>query len=139
MLLYSLFIAQLFYQPLPSSVGVGHGLLGGKGFGGDDKQGGLGVDLPECFGYVRAVNIGNKMGRNLLQPVRPEGLGNHSRPQVGAANAYIDHVPDGFAGIAAQLLPVHLAAKGGHLIEHAVYVRHHIVAVNFNTIVPFAT
>ena len=59
-----------------------------------------------------------------------ERLVGHDGPEVGAADADVDHVPDALAGVA---LPVAAADAGGeasHLVEHGVYVGDHVLPVD---------
>ena len=64
-----------------------------------------------------------------------ERLAGHFRPQVRAANADIDHIPDGFAAVSQPSAAAHFVAECGHAFEHLLYVRHNIGAVNEDRLV----
>ncbi len=58
-------LAQRLRDPGAGAGGVGHGLLGGEGFRGDDEQGAGRVERGERVGDVGAVHIGDEMRAQL--------------------------------------------------------------------------
>ena len=116
-------------EPCLGTFGVGHGLLGREGLRGDDKEDGFGVHFLECLGDVGAINVGDEMNLEIAG-VRFEGLGRHDRAEIRAADADVDDIGDGFAGITFPRAGADVVAECLHLLEHAVDIGHDILAVN---------
>lgn len=70
-------VVGLLEEPGLGSVGVGARLGGGKGLGGDEEEGGLGVGVLEGLGHVSAVNVGDEVEGHVVGAVVLEGLGDH--------------------------------------------------------------
>jgi hypothetical protein len=87
-------------EPVAGRVGVGQRFLRGEGLRGDDEEGGLGRERFQRLGDVGAVDVGDEMGVQALLRVGLERLGDHDRPEVGAADADVDEVGDRLAGVA---------------------------------------
>ena len=51
------FIAQAFEQPIAGALGVGHGLKGGEGFGGDHEERLRGVEIANCLDKVDPIDV----------------------------------------------------------------------------------
>ena len=68
-------------QPGLGAVGVGHGLLGGEGFGRDEEERGLRVQELGRLGHVGAVYVGHEVDLEIAG-VGLEGLGDHQRSEV---------------------------------------------------------
>ena len=123
-------ITQFLNQPSPGSMGIGHGLLGGEGLGGDDKQGALGIALGQDVADMRAVHVGDEMHPQGRIAIRLQRLADHLRPQIGTADADVDHVADALAGLAAPLAAPDLFGELAHVLQHVVHARHHVLAVD---------
>ncbi len=61
-----------------------------------------------------------------------QGLADHDRAEVRAADADVDHVGDGPAGVARPLPVAHLLGEGAHPIEHGVHLGHDVLAVHLD-------
>lgn len=69
--------ARLLEEPGLGRVGIGGGLGGGKGLGGDQEENSLRVGVGEGLCHVSAVNVGDKVQGHVLSSVVLEGLGHH--------------------------------------------------------------
>jgi hypothetical protein len=58
------------------------------------------------------------------------GLVGHHRPEVGTADADVDHVADRLAGEALPIAAPDGVSERRHAVEHAVDLRHHVDAVD---------
>src|SRR4029434_735280 len=54
----------------------------------------------------------------------------HHWPEVGAANADVDHVADALARVALPGAAPDAIAEGYHLVEHGVHLGHHVLTVD---------
>jgi len=54
----------------------------------------------------------------------------HHRPEVGAADADVDHVADRLVGVAAPLAAAHPVGEGAHSFEHLVDLLDHVLPVD---------
>ena len=69
--------ARLLEEPRLGRVGVGGGLGGGEGLGGDEEERRLWVGGVEGLGHVRAVDVGHEVEGHVLGAVVLESLGDH--------------------------------------------------------------
>lgn len=104
----------MFKEPFLGTLGVGNGLLGGKGLGSDDEQGGLTVASLEDLGHVSTVNVGDEVGLQVPLAVVFEGLADHNGTKVGTTDTNVDDSVDGLAGIT---LPGARANRVGELLH----------------------
>jgi len=112
--------AALLHKPLPGRVGVGHGFLGGEGFGRDDEQRVLRPDLAQHGGQILPIHIRDEMK---VQAWVHEGIQrrhHHLRAQVRATNADVDHVTD-VAGSRAASMGPHALDVGQHDLQHLMH------------------
>ena len=82
-----------------------------------------------------AVDVGNEVELHALLAVRLEGLGDHDRAKVGATNADVDNGVDGLASVALPLARANLLGEGLHVIQHAVDLLDHALAVDLHGLV----
>ncbi|MNP25629.1 hypothetical protein D3C76_1184460 [compost metagenome] len=68
-------------EPVARAVGVGHGFLGGEGFGRHQEQSGFRVQRFERFGDMGAVNVGDEVHVQVIF-VRAQCLGSHIRAEI---------------------------------------------------------
>ena len=54
----------------------------------------------------------------------------HDGPEVRAADANVDDILNGFAGVTTPLATTHLIGEGRHALEHVVHLRHDVDAVD---------
>ena len=73
-------LAEGVHQPGPGGAGVGHGLEGGEGLGGDDDQGAGGVEATQVPVEVGAVHVGHEAE---VQVAVDEGVEGDARPSPG--------------------------------------------------------
>ena len=69
----------------------------------DDEQRLVGVEVTGRLGEVGAVDVGDEAEGHLAPRVVAQRLVGHHRPEVGAADADVDHVADRLAGVALPL------------------------------------
>ena len=82
------------------------------------------------FHEVGAVDVGNEPEGHRPVAVMLERLVGHHRPEVGAADADVDHVADAFAGVALPCAAPDPVGEVGHLVQHGVNLGHHVLAVD---------
>ncbi len=122
--------AETVQRPGPRAEGVGHGLQRGEGLRGDDEQGLGRIEVADRLHQVAAVDVGNEAETQVAVAVIAEGLVRHHRPEVGAADADVDHVADGPARVAKPLAAAHAAGEVGHPVEHGVDLGHDVLTVD---------
>lgn len=66
-------------EPSLGGVGIGGGLCGSEGLGGNQEKGGLRVRVLKCFGDMGAVNVRNEVKLHVGVTIRLESLGDHDR------------------------------------------------------------
>ncbi len=116
-------------QPVTRGVRVGHGLERGEGLGGNDEQRLCGIETQHRLGEVRAIDIGDEAeGHGALAVVLERFVG-HDRAEIGAANADIDHIANGLAGMALPGTRAHAIGKSRHLVQNGMDLGYHILAV----------
>ena len=127
-----IFFASGSQKPVAGGVGVGQGFLRGEGFGCDDEQGGFGADLFQNVAQLRAVHVGNEMHVQTRVAVGLQGGAHHQRALVGTADADIDDVGDGLAGIARPIAVADGMGKLPHMPEYGIDFGHNVFAVHIN-------
>lgn len=110
----STYVLGFLKEPFLGTLGIGNGLLGGKGFGSDDEQGGLTVACLEDLGHVSTVDVGDEVGLQVPLAVVLEGLADHNGTKVGTTDTNVDNSVDGLAGVA---LPRARANRVGELLH----------------------
>jgi hypothetical protein len=119
-------------EPLPRAEGVGHGLLRGEGLGGDQEQGGFGVERFEGLGDVGAVHVGDEVHPQPGRRIGPQAFGDHHRAEVRAADADVDEVPDRSAGVPRPGARANLLREILHPRQHGLDLGHDIPAVRLD-------
>ncbi|MNL44867.1 hypothetical protein D3C87_1674690 [compost metagenome] len=99
MFCHVLLITRRAQEPVTRAVGVGHGFLGGEGFGRHQEQGGFWIDVFQHFGDVGAIDVRDKVHIE-VRFVRTQRFGHHERAEVRATDTDVHHVGNRFAGIA---------------------------------------
>ncbi len=117
-------------EPVFGGRGVGERFLRGEGFGGDDEERGLGLDDLEFLGNVSAVDIGDEMDFKARLGIGFEGFGRHDRAEVGPADANVDDIGDGLAGIPFPLPGADGLGEFAHVGEDGVDARHDVLAID---------
>ena len=117
-------------EPAPRRMRVGHRLLGGEGLGGHQEQDCLRVHLLQRLHQVSRVHVGDEMDAQIRAGIRLERRADHLRAQVRAADADVDDIRDGLAGVAFPRTRAHRLAEGAHMRQHPVDLRHHILPVH---------
>ena len=64
--------------------------------------------------------------------VGAQDLVRHRGAEVGAADADVDDVADRLAGVPGPLARAHPVGEAGHLVEHGVHIRHHVLTVDLD-------
>ena len=114
-------LTQLLGDPHPRRLRIGHGLDGGEGLRRDEEQRGLGLQELDRIRDVGAVDVGDVVQARAVMIGRQRQRG-HRRAEVRAADADVDDVGD------RRLAD--LARKRRHGGEHAVDVRHDVLAID---------
>ena len=87
--------AALRLKPSLGRARVGHGLCGGEGFRGDQKQRAAGLAVGQHAGEFLTIDVGDEMQLAAGRGEFSQRQHRHLRPQVRAANADVHHVGDG--------------------------------------------
>lgn len=122
--------AALGQVPGACGLGVLQGFQGPEGLGGNDEQGGLGVQAAGQFMELATVDVRQVVAAHAFLGERQQGFGYQLRAEEGAADADVHHVGDRLFGIAAPQAVVHVAYQLGHLVQDAVDFRHHVDAID---------
>ena len=93
-----------------------------KVFDDDDEQRLGRVEVARRLDEVGAVDVGDEAEGQRAVAVVAQRLVGHHRPEVGAADADVDDVPDALAGVALPLAAADAVGEAGHLVEHRVHV-----------------
>ena len=140
-------------EPRLRAVGVGGGFGCGKGLGGDQEKGSLGVRVLESLGDVGAVNVGHEVQLHPLLAIWLQGLGHHhgtpelswsvtftvgvgaGDSQVGATNADVDDGVDLLATVTLPLAAADLLGELLHVLKHGVDVLNDALAIDMHGLV----
>lgn len=146
-------VVGLLEEPGLGCVGVGACLGGGKGLGGDEEEGGLGVGVLEGLGHVSAVNVGDEMEGHVVGAVVLEGLCDHDGAaidvkvsmcwhvyvqvnlQIGTSNTDIDNGGQLLASVALPFTAADLLGELLHVLQDTVDTAltvHDIDAINLH-------
>jgi hypothetical protein len=117
-------------EPVAGGVGVGERFLRGEGLRGDDEEGGFGIEFLQCLGDVGAVDVGDEVGARAVAAIGFQRLGDHDGAEVGAADADVDEVGDGLAGVAFPRAGADGLGEVLHVVEHGVDLGHDVLAVD---------
>ena len=134
-----LVIAQASEGPGASRLGIGHRFQCGEGFRSDNEKRLRRIEILHGFHEVGAVHVGYEAKCHAPLGVVLQSLVSHHRPEIGAADADIDHIPDALAGVTFPLAATHRVSEPGHPIEHGVDFRHDIFAIDNNGCAPGST
>ena len=119
-------------RPIARGLGVGHGLEGREGFGGNDEKRLGRVEVMRGLGEIGAVHIRDEAEGQRAVGIVAKRLVGHDGPEVGAADADIDDIFDAFAGVALPFPGANAVREGGHFVEHGVDLGNDIDAVHFD-------
>ena len=104
-------------QPVLGHPGVGHRLQGGERLGRHDEQHGFRIEVVGLLEHVGGIDVADEPALDAVLLVRFQGLVDHHRAQIGAADADVD---DGGEGLPVTP-PTHRCAPIGeriHAVEH---------------------
>ena len=121
---------ELLDEPAARGVRIGQRLLGGKGLGGDDKQGGFCIEAIERGGHIGRVHVGDELGRDASDLIGAQCLGRHGRTKVGATNADVDYLFNGVAGMPQPSAGAQRGGKITHAAQNLVDIGGNVLAVN---------
>src|SRR5712691_3927287 len=111
-------------------MGVRHRLQRCEGFRRVDEESLRRVEVTDSLREVGAINVRHEAERHGAVAVMFEGLVGHHWPEVGAADADVDHVAHALASVALPGTTAHPVAKVCHLIEDGVDLGHYVLAIN---------
>ncbi len=106
----------LRFEPGLGRERIGHGLDGGEGLAGNQKQGARWLDAFEHSGQLVPVDIRDEVEALARQHERIERQHRHLRAEVGAANADVHHVGD-------RLIRAHGLRVGQHGVQRGMHLR----------------
>lgn len=117
-------------EPSLSSGGVSDGLLGGKGLGGDDEDGRLGLDLLEDLGNMSAINVGDKVHLEAtLGGIGLQGLGDHDRAEIRSTDTNVDNVLNLLASVTLPGTGADLLSESLHVVEDGIDLGDDVLAL----------
>lgn len=105
-------------EPSLSALSVGDGLLGGEGLGGHNEESSLGIADLDGLSKVRAVNVGDKVERQVALAIMLERLGDHNRAKVRSTDTNVDNGVDGLAGVTLPGTRPNGVRKLLHVLQH---------------------
>ena len=88
------------------------------------------IEVAHGLDEIRAVDVRDEAEGQVAAGVMPQRLIRHHRAKVRAADADIDHIFDLLARKTLPLARADLLGESGHLFEHRMHLRHHILAVD---------
>jgi len=124
------FRAALGQVPGAGGLGVFQGFEGVEGFRRDDEQRGLGAQLHGQLVELAAVDVRQVVAAHAFVGVGQQRFGDQLRAEERATDADVHHVGDRLLGVAAPQAVVDAAHEVGDLVQHLVYVRHDVHAVD---------
>ncbi len=117
-------------RPFARAMRISHRLERREGLGGDDEQRFRRIEIARRLDEIGAVDIGDEAERAAAVAVVFERLVGHRRSEIGAADADIHDGADRLAGVAGPSAAAHAFGERGHLVEHRMHLRHHVLAVD---------
>ena len=121
-------------RPGARGEGVGHRLLRGEGLGGDEEERLVGAEVADGFGEVGAIDVGDEAEGEVALRVEPERLVGHDGAEVRAADADVDDVADGLAGVALPRAGADAVGERSHLVQHRVDAGDDVFSVDENAL-----
>ena len=125
-------LTQCVDQPGPGRAGVGHGLEGGEGLGGDHNEGACGFETPQLEVEVCPVHVGHEAEVKVPVDEGVECDGGHGRAEVGAADADVDDVGQPLSSDASAFPGTHGGGEASHLVQDIVHIGNDVVAPVFD-------
>ena len=119
-------------QPLARALCVGHRFERREGLRRHDEERLCRIEVTRGLDEVEAVDVRDEPERQRSVAVVTERLVSHHGPEVRAADADVDHVPDSSVRVARPRPAAHAVGKAGHLVEHAVHVWNDVLPVHQN-------
>ena len=123
-------LAQFGGKPGAGAFGVGQGFGGGEGLRADDEQGFRGVEGVGQIVQFLAIDRGDKMAVHPGVAEIVQGLVSHGGAEIGAADADVDDLAQGFAAAAGVFALVDRIDELRDALEFGVYGRHHVFAID---------
>ncbi len=123
-------VMQLAQAPGARRPRIGQRLQRAEALGADDEQRLCGIEAARGFGQRGAVDVGDERQVQVALAVVLQRLIRHHRAEVGAADADVDHMADGLAGVAAPGAAADLLAEGGHSVQHRMHLGDDVDAVD---------
>ena len=127
---HSALVAKLRHTPGTRCFGVGQCLQRGKGLRADDEQRFGSIQTACRLDDVGGVDVRDELATQIALAVVLERFVPHHRPEVGAADADIDDVPDAFAGVPQPDAGAHRVGECGHAIENRLHLGHDVDAID---------
>ena len=123
-------------QPLARALGVGHRLQRRERLRRHDEERLGRIEVARGFDEVDAVDVRHEPEGQRAVAVVAERLVGHDGPEVRAADADVDDVPDALAGVALPLAAADAVGEAGHPVEDGMHVGHDVLAVDDDRRVP---
>jgi len=125
--------------PGTGGLSVLQGFEGVERFRRNDEQRGLGAQFLRQLVEFAAVDVCQVMATHAFLGVGQQGFGDQLGAEERAADADVHHVGDRLLGVTAPQTVVDAAHEIGDLVQHLVYFRHHVDAVDRQLVADRAT
>ena len=123
-------------RPLARRVRVGHRLERREGLRRDDEERLVGREVARRLDEVGRVDIRDEPEGQIAPRVVAQRLVRHDRPEVGAADADVDDVPDRLARVPLPLAGADALGERGHAVERLVHLGDDVDSVHDERALP---
>ena len=123
---------QALETPFAGALGIGHGLESGEGLGRDEEKRLRRIQVAHGLREVGTVDVGDEAEGHGPLAVEAERLVGHHRPEVGAADADVDHVADALPRVPLPGAAPHALGELAHLVEDLVHLGDHVHPVHLD-------
>ena len=136
---HRLFVPERGHTPGARGAGIGQCLECGERLGTDDEQRLGRLEALHRLDEVRSVHVRYEAERHVPPAVEPQRLVGHYRPEIGPANADVDHVSDPLAGVARPVTAAHPLGKCAHPLEDRMDVGNDILPIDHDVLATVGT
>ena len=126
----ALITTQTGHHPIARGARIGHGFQRGESFRGNDEQRLGRFKSAHRLGKIVTVHIRDEFASQGAVAVKFQRFIGHDRPEIGTADADVDHVADLPAGVSDPCSGAETPGKIRHFVQNLVHTRHHVLAVD---------
>ncbi|GER91386.1 hypothetical protein KDW_55480 [Dictyobacter vulcani] len=134
-----LIILQRSQQPVTSRASIGQGFQSRKSFGSYDEQRLGRIQIMDCFGKVRAIDIRDKAAGEIAIAIVAQSIISHMRAEIGSTNTNVDNIADTLAGKTLPRATANPTCKVRHFLQHSMYLRNDILTIHDDLLVLWGT